>query len=396
MAKRVQRTGRSASNMAAQKARELIQSGRSVINMTAGEPDFDTPEHICAAGIEAIARGQTRYTTVDGTPELKQAIVDKFKRENNLSYTTKEVMVGCGAKHLIFNAFMATVEEGDEVVIPTPCWVSYPDMTRFAGGTPVMVACCADDDFKIKPEQLERAITTRTRWLVLNSPNNPSGSIYSAEELAALGGVLERHPHVLVMMDDIYEHLIFDGLKFATMAEAAPAIADRTLTINGVSKAYAMTGWRIGYAAGNAQLISQMSKIQTQSTSNPCSISQAASVVALNGPQNHIEIFRGRYQARRDMVIEALNQISGISCRKPHGAFYVFPTCTDIIGKKTPEGTIIQDDKELVLYFLENGVAGIAGSAYGSSGHFRLSIAASDEELEEGCRRVKTAIEALR
>jgi len=385
----------SASGAAAQRARELLALGRSIMNLTAGEPDFDTPPSICKAAVNAIADGETRYTTVDGTPALKKAVAEKFARENGLDYTVDEVMVSSGAKQVIFNAIMATINDGDEAIIPVPSWVSYPEMVRFAGGVPVLVACEETQQFKITPAQLEAAITPRTKWLILNSPSNPTGALLSRDELQALGDVLLRHPQVLIMCDDIYEHLLYDGLKYYTMAQVVPALKERVLTINGVSKAYAMTGWRIGYAGGPAGLLKQMRKIQSQSTSNPCSVSQAAALSALTGPQDFIATNAAEFQARRDLVVKALNAIPGMTCSNPQGAFYVYPSCAAYLGKKTPDGSTIQNDADFVAYLLEQGVAAVAGNAYGLSPYFRLSFATSRENLAEACRRIHSAVEQL-
>lgn len=395
IAARNKRTARSASNDAAQRVRELKASGRSIVNLTAGEPDFETPEHIREAAIAAIRRGETRYTSVDGTPKLKEAVIEKFSRENGLTFKPNNIIVGSGAKHVIFNALLATVEELDEVIVPVPRWVSYPDMVRFAGGTPIEVDCSGNNGFKLTPAALDEAITERTKWVVFNTPNNPTGSVYTGDELRALADVLKRHPQVWVLTDDIYEHILFDGRDFETMASAAPDIAHRVLTINGVSKAYAMTGWRIGYAAGPAELISEMSKIQTQSTSNPCSVSQAAAAEALTGPQEVVARNAAEYQARRDLVVGELSAIDGIECHKPDGAFYVLPSCAGLLGRRTASGRIIATDRDLVNHFLDHGVAGIAGAAYGCEGHFRLTTAASREQLSEGCKRIKEACAAL-
>lgn len=392
---RALRVAPSASGAAAQRARELAASGLSIMNMTAGEPDFDTPANIREAAVAAMARGETRYTTVDGTPVLKAAIIEKFRRENGLEYDESEITVSTGAKQVIFNAIMATVNAGDEAIIPVPSWVSYPEMIRFAGGNPVLVPGDASQDFKITPAQLEAAITPKTKWLMLNFPNNPSGAILSREELVGLGEVLLRHPHVLILCDDIYEHLIYDSHKYFTLAQAVPALKDRVLTVNGVSKAYAMTGWRIGYAGGPAELIKQMRKIQSQSTSNPCSISQAASVAALTGPQDFIAVQAAEFQARRDTIVEGLNRIPGVDCANPQGAFYVYPSCAAFIGKATPEGKRIGNDADFVAYLLENGVAAVAGSAYGLSPFFRLSFSTTRDNLVECCRRIRVATEKL-
>lgn len=395
IADRVLTVSSSASGAAAQRARELLASGRSIMNMTAGEPDFDTPAGIRDAAVAALARGETRYTTVDGTPALKEAVRRKFARENGLEYRADEVMVCSGAKQVIFNGILATVNEGDEAIIPVPSWVSYPEMVRFAGGVPVLLPCEQSQGFKLLPAQLEAAITPRTKWLMLNSPGNPTGAVYSDSELKALGDVLLRHPHVLALCDDIYEHLLFDGVQFSTLAQAVPALKQRVLTVNGVSKAYAMTGWRIGYAGGPAALLKEMRKIQSQSTSNPCSISQAGAVAALTGPQDFIGVNAAEFQARRDIVVAGLNAIPGVVCDKPQGAFYVFPSCAAFIGKRTPEGKRIGNDDDFVAYLLEQGVAAVAGSAYGLSPYFRLSFATSRETLVEACHRIRIATQQL-
>ena len=379
------------------KAAELRAAGRDVIGLGAGEPDFDTPDNIKEAAIKAIHEGKTKYTAVDGTPELKAAIVAKFARENGLEYTPQQITVGTGGKQVLYNALMATLNPGDEVLIPTPYWVSYPDMTLLAGGSPVFVPGNQDNGFKITPDALEAAITARTKWLILNSPSNPSGAAYTADELRALGEVLLRHPHVWVMTDDMYEHLVFDGFEFATIAAVVPELYERTLTVNGVSKAYAMTGWRIGYAAGAVELIKAMAKIQSQSTSNPCSISQAAAVEALNGPQDFLAERAAAFQNRRDLVVSMLNQAEGLSCLRPEGAFYVYPSCAGLIGRSTPEGKTIETDLDFVTYLLESvGVACVHGEAFGLSPNFRISYATSEETLKEACSRIQKACAALR
>ncbi|MCA1300657.1 pyridoxal phosphate-dependent aminotransferase [Stappia indica] len=371
------------------KARELKAAGRDVIGLGAGEPDFDTPENIKAAAIQAIREGKTKYTAVDGIPELKEAIVAKFARENGLTYTTNQVTVGTGGKQVLYNALVATLNDGDEVIIPTPYWVSYPDMVLMAGGTPVIVE--ADQTtFKVTPEALEAAITPKTKWIIFNSPSNPSGAAYTRAELAAIAEVLMRHPHVWVMTDDMYEHLVYDDFEFTTLAQVEPGLMDRTLTVNGVSKAYAMTGWRIGYAGGPAELIKAMAKVQSQSTSNPCSVAQWAAVEALNGPQDFIprnnEVFKGR----RDLVVSMLNQASGLTCPTPEGAFYVFPSCAGTIGKTAPSGKVIETDEDFVTELLETeGVAVVQGSAFGLGPNFRISYATSTEALENACTRIQ-------
>jgi len=376
------------------KAAELKAAGKDVIGLGAGEPDFNTPEHICAAAKKAMDDGKTKYTPVGGTPELKKAIIDKFKRENNLDYNPDEIIVGTGGKQVIFNAMLASVNPGDEVIIPAPYWVSYPDIVAFCDGVPVFVDCVGD--FKLKPEQLEAAITPKTKWLILNSPSNPTGAAYSAAELQALAEVLLRHPHVWVMTDDIYEHLVYDGFKFATIAETEPKLKPRVLTLNGVSKAYSMTGWRIGYGAGDATLIKAMAKLQSQSTSNPCSISQAAAVEALNGDQSFLNDWRTAFAKRRDMVVNALNEIEGISCKTPEGAFYVYPSFEGLLGKKTPDGVEIATSTDLATYLLESvGVAVVPGVAFGLDPYFRISYATSEENLQKACARIAEACAKL-
>ncbi|WP_050931744.1 pyridoxal phosphate-dependent aminotransferase [Aestuariivita boseongensis] len=379
------------------KARELKAAGRDVIGLGAGEPDFDTHQHIKDAAIAAINAGQTKYTAVDGIPELKQAICAKFKRDNGLDYTPAQVSVGTGGKQILYNALMATLNPGDEVVIPAPYWVSYPDMVKLAGGEPVVAAATLENAFKLTPEQLEAAITPKTKWLIFNSPSNPTGAGYSREELKALTDVLMRHPHVWVMTDDMYEHLAYDGFEFCTPAEVEPGLFDRTLTCNGVSKAYAMTGWRIGYAAGPEPLIAAMRKIQSQSTSNPCSISQWAAVEALNGPHDFIAANNEAFKRRRDLVIDALSQIDGITCPVPEGAFYVYPSIAGLIGKTTAAGTVITDDEAFATALLEEAdVAVVFGAAFGLSPNFRISYATSDEALTEACRRIHDFCAKLR
>jgi aspartate aminotransferase len=372
-------------------ARELKAAGRDIIGLGAGEPDFDTPENIKEAGIRAIREGKTKYTAVDGIPELKQAIVRKFARENGLTYNVDQISVGTGGKQILYNALMATLNPGDEVIIPAPYWVSYPDMVLLGGGTPVVVECPLETSFKLRPEQLEVAITPRTKWFIFNSPSNPTGAGYSHAELKALTDVLMRHPQVWVMTDDMYEHLVFDDFKFATPAEVEPGLYDRTLTCNGVSKAYAMTGWRIGYAAGPVALIKAMAKIQSQSTTNPSSISQWAAVEALTGPQDFLEPNRRTFERRRDLVVSMLNQTPGLTCPRPEGAFYVYPSIKGCIGKTSTAGTLIADDETFARALLEEtGVSVVFGAAFGLSPNFRISYATSDEALEEACRRIQT------
>jgi aspartate aminotransferase len=397
LAPRIERIKPSPSSTAVRRVRELRAMGVDIVGLTTGEPDFDTPEWVKEAARRAMAEGKTKYTNVDGTPGLKRAIQAKFARENGLEFTLDEIVVGSGGKQVIFNALLATVSAGDDVVIPTPCWVSYPDIVLLAGGTPRLVPCHPEVGFKLTPSQLERAITPQTKWLILNSPCNPSGATYSAEELRGLAEVLLRHPQVFVLTDDIYEHILYDGRAFATLAQAAPILKARTLTVNGVSKAYAMTGWRIGYAGGPAILIRAMIKLQSQSTSAPSSISQAAAQEALSGPQDIVRERTTLFQERRDVVVELLNAIPGLRCHVPDGAFYVYPSCAELIGRTTPTGTRLQSDADLVMYFLDSQqVAVLQGEAYGLSPHFRLSFAASLDTLREGCRRIRAACDALR
>lgn len=382
--------------MAGQHARMLRAQGRDIVSLTSGEPDFDTPEHIREAAYRAMNAGQTRYTDVGGTAALREAIQAKFARENQLDYKLDEIIVSTGAKQIIFNAIMATVDTGDEVIVPAPYWVSYPDITLLANGTPVIVDTQAEDGFKLQPEALERAITERTRWLVLNGPNNPSGSNYAASDLKALGEVLLRHPHVWILTDDIYEHLLYDGHQFHSLAQVVPELKDRVLTLNGVSKAYAMTGWRIGYAGAPAALVKAMTKLQSQSTSNASSVSQAAALAALTGSQTFVAESRQRFQARRDRIVRALNAIDGIQCASPQGAFYVFPTWTDLQGATLPDGSKLQTSEQWVLHLLNaQNLAVLQGSAYGVDSNFRISFAANEATLDEGCQRILRAREQL-
>lgn len=379
------------------KVAELRAQGHDVIGLSAGEPDFDTPENIKQAAVAAIVAGKTKYTAVDGIAELKQAICAKFARENGLSYAPSQVSVSSGGKQVLFNALMATLNPGDEVVIPTPYWVSYPDMALIGGGTPVFVQGDPAQGYKISPEALEAAITPKTKWFLFNSPSNPSGAAYSRDELTALTDVLMRHPHVWVMTDDMYEHLTFDGFEFTTPAQVEPGLYDRTLTVNGVSKAYAMTGWRIGYAAGPVELIRAMATVQSQSTSNPCSIAQYAAVEALNGPQDFLAGNRKTFQRRRDLVVSMLNQARGITCPRPEGAFYVYPDISGCIGKTSAGGARIADDEAFATALLEEtGVAVVFGAAFGLSPNFRVSYATSDAALEEACERIQTFCAGLR
>lgn len=378
------------------KALELKAAGKDIISLGAGEPDFDTPDWIKAGAKAAMEKGETKYTAVDGTPALKDAIIAKFKRDNNLTYTRDQVIASTGGKQVLYNALMASVNPGDEVVFAAPYWVSYVDMVILAEGTPVIVECKLEDNFKMKPEQLEAAITPKTKWVLLNSPSNPSGAAYTKEEMKALTDVLMKHPHVWVMTDDIYEHLVYDGFKFATVAEVEPALYERTLTVNGVSKAYSMTGWRIGFAAGPKDLIKAMGAIQGHSTSNPSSISQAAAVAALNGDHSFLKDWCDTYKARRDMVVDMLNQCEGLNCPTPEGAFYVYPSCAGIIGKTTPQGKTIANDEDFVTYLLEeHGVAAVHGAAFGLSPYFRISYATSTENLKEACNRIQKACASL-
>jgi aspartate aminotransferase len=378
------------------KAAELKAAGRDVIALAAGEPDFDTPDHIKAAAVKAIAEGKTKYTAPDGMPELKRSICAKFLRENSLTYTPAQVTVGNGGKQTLYNAFIATLNAGDEVVIPAPYWVSYPDMVLLAGGTPVIAPTSQENNYKLTPAQLEAALTPKTKWFIFNSPSNPTGAGYSWDELKALTDVLLRHPDVWVMTDDMYEHLAYDDFKFCTPAEVEPALYPRTLTCNGVSKAYAMTGWRIGYAAGPELLIAAMRKIQSQSTSNPCTISQWAAVEALNGPQEFLAENNASFSRRRDLVVKMLNETKGITCPTPEGAFYVYPSIDGLIGKQTPSGAVITDDEAFATGLLEQtGVAVVFGAAFGLSPNFRVSYATSDVELFEACTRIKEFCENL-
>lgn len=373
-------------------ARELKAAGRDVIGLGAGEPDFDTPDHIKEAAIKAIRDGDTKYTAVDGTPALKEAIVGKFRNENDLVYEVDQITVGTGGKQVLYNALMATLNEGDEVIIPAPYWVSYPDMVLLAGGTPIVVPCPEAAGFKLQPADLEAAITPRTKWLILNSPNNPTGAAYSEDDLRGLVDVLLRHPQVQVMTDDMYEHLVYDGFRFATIAQVEPGLHERTLTVNGVSKAYSMTGWRIGYAGGPKALIKAMAKVQSQSTSNPSSIGQAAAVAALTGPLDFLAERNEVFRQRRDLVVSSLNQTEGLVCPTPEGAFYVYPSCAGVVGKRTPQGEVIENSEAFARYVLnEVGVAFVQGSAFGLDPYFRISYATSTGALEDACARIRTA-----
>jgi aspartate aminotransferase len=378
-------------------ALELKAAGRDVIGLAAGEPDFDTPDHVKRAAYAAIEAGETKYTAVDGTPGLKAAVAAKFLREHGLEYGLHEISIAAGGKQIIYNAMMASLDPGDEVIIPAPYWVSYPDIVLLAGGTPKFVRCAEQAGFRMSPEDLERAITPRTKWLILNSPNNPTGAAYDPSQLRALTDVLLAHRHVWVLSDDIYEHLLYDGMEFATPAALEPRLRDRCLTMNGVAKAYAMTGWRIGYAGGPAELIRAMAKIQSQSTSNPCSISQAAAVVALEGPQDFMAERSRIFRERRDLVVELLNQAPGLRCHRPEGAFYVYPNCAGVLGRRSPAGAALASSEDFARYLLEEeGVAVVPGAGFGMDPYIRISYATSNALLVEACRRIVRACEALR
>ena len=379
-----------------QKARELRDAGKDIIGLGAGEPDFDTPDNIKEAAIEAIKSGDTKYTAVDGTPALKEAIAKKFKKQNNLDYTTDQITVGAGGKHVIYNAMMATLNEGDEVIIPAPYWVSYPDMVLLAGGNPIILECNEKQGFKINPTELEKYITKKTKWMILNSPSNPTGVCYTERDIKDIAEVLTKHPNVYILSDDIYEHITYEGFKFFTIAQI-DSLKERVLTMNGVSKAYAMTGWRIGYAAGPKEIIKAIAKIQSQSTTNPSSISQAAAVEALNGTQDFIKKRATSFQERRDFVVKALNEIDGIECLNPDGAFYVFPSCKGLIGKKDSTGKELNNDTDFVQSLLENnGVAVVQGSAFGLEGFFRISYATSMENLKKALEKISSFCKSLK
>jgi aspartate aminotransferase len=396
LAQRLSRIKPSPTVAANTKANELRRAGRDVIGLGAGEPDFDTPEHIKAAATQAMAEGKTKYAPPAGIPELREAICAKLKRDNELDYSPAQISVGAGGKQTIYNAIMATIDPGDEVIIPAPYWVSYPDITLLAEGEPVIVDCAEDNGFKLTPEQLEAAITPRAKWLILNSPSNPTGSCYTADELRALAEVILRHPNLWVMTDDMYEYIIYDGFKFTTIAQVEPRIYPRTLTLNGLSKAYCMTGWRVGYAAGDEKLIKAMNMLQSQSTTSASTITQWASVAALNGDQSFIADNVTVFKQRRDLVVSMLNQTNGLSCRMPEGAFYVYPSCAGVIGKTTPDGKTIANDEDFVMYLLEaEGVAAVHGAAFGLSPYFRISYAAATDVLEEACTRIQRACGAL-
>jgi aspartate aminotransferase len=379
------------------KATELKAKGHDIISLSAGEPDFDTPDHIKQAAVQAMKEGMTKYTPVEGVLALRKAIQEKFLRDNQLTFAKDQITIGNGAKQVIFNALLATVEEGDEVIIPAPYWVSYPDMVHLCGGSSVIVHCSEDDHFKLTPHTLESAITHKTKWVILNSPGNPTGRVYRADELIALAGVLERHPHVYVLCDDIYEYLVYDQTSFATLASVAPNLQDRILTVNGVSKSYAMTGWRIGYGAGPKPLVQAITMIQSHSTSNACSISQAAAVTALTASHEFIKTWVQTFQARRDLALDIINATPGLSCVKPEGAFYLYISCAGVIGKTTVEGKKIHTDNEFALYLLESaGIASVSGDSFGLSPYFRISYAIETELLREACRRIQKAVQELR
>lgn len=394
---RLSRIKLSPSTLAAQKVRDLRAAGRDIIGLTIGEPDFETPAHVKRAVVSALERNETRYPPIEGIPQLREAVRRKFSRDNGLDYPADQIMVGTGSKQILFNALQATVGAGDEVIIPAPYWISYLDMTLVADGTPVVVTCGIEHGFKITPQPLEAAITPRTKWLMLNSPGNPSGAIYSRDELLALAAVLRRHPHVWVLSDDIYEHLRFDGIEFCTMAQVAPDLAERTLTVNGVSKAYAMTGFRLGYAAGPRELIRAMVKMQSQSTAGVNSLSQWAAVEALSGPQEFLAERAAAFQERRDRLLEILDKVPGITSDRPQGAFYLFPRVEGLIGRRTPQGKILENEQDIVLHLLEHaGVAVVQGAAYGLSPHMRISIAYALDSVVEGGRRIARAVAELR
>jgi len=392
----IQRIQPSPTLVVTQKVAALKEAGRNVIGLGAGEPDMPVPDFVAEAAIAAIRGGQNKYTNVDGTNALKEAVRGKFKRDNNLDYGLDQVTVNVGGKHTIFNALLVTLNPGDEVIVPAPYWVSYPDIVQFCGAKPVFISAGIEAGFKITPAQLEAAITPKTRWLILNSPSNPTGAVYTRDEIAALGEVLRRNPHVWILSDDMYEHIIYD-IKFATIADVCPDLYDRTLTVNGASKAYSMTGWRIGFAGGPAQLIKAIAKIQSQSTTNPCAIAQAAATAALNGPQDFLKARVETFRGRRDLVVSMLNQTDGLKCATPDGAFYVYPDCTGLIGRKTPSGAVLATDEDVAGYLLEaEGVAVVHGGAFGVSPAFRISYATSTELLEDACTRIQRACAALK
>jgi aspartate aminotransferase len=396
VAERIKRLKPSATLAISAKARQLKAEGKPVISLSAGEPDFDTPDNIKQAAITAIQNGDTKYTDVGGTPALKKAVIAKFQRENNLTYTPEQIIIGVGAKHILFNAFLASLNSGDEVIIPAPYWVSYPEMVLVADGTPIIVTCDEAQGFKLTPQQLDAAITPKTKWLVLNSPSNPTGALYTADELKALAAVLAKHPHVYVMTDDMYEHLRFDGQGYATIAEVAPELYDRTLTINGVSKSYAMTGWRIGFAGGPVELIKAMTLMQGQSTTNATSIAQAAAVEALNGPQDKVEEMRQAYERRRNTMADGINQATGLTVTRPAGAFYLYVNCSGILGKTTPSGKVLATEADVCAYLLdEYHLAVVPGEAFGLTPYFRVYFAISDDMITESCKRLQKACAGL-
>ena len=388
---RAARARLTASAQATQRVRELRAAGVDIVSLTQGEPDFNTPEHVIDAACRAMRAGQTHYTPVDGTPELKEAIAAKFRRENGIECRPENVSAGAGGKQVLYNALMATLDAGDEVLVPAPSWIAYADITQFAEGTPRWITTRPEDGFKLRPEDLERAITPRAKWLILNSPSNPSGAVYSAGELRALAAVLERHPSLWVISDDMYEHVLFDGRPFATLAAVAPALASRTLTVNGVSKAFAMTGWRLGYACGPVELIRAMARMQGQSSLNPSSVSQAAAVAALNGPLDVVKRQCAEFQARRDVIVPRLAAVPGLGVTLPHGAFYVYVSCAQWLGRRTPQGRLLASDADAANYLLENGVAVPGGAGYGLSPYFRVSFASALANIEEACRRIDAA-----
>lgn len=391
------RIGASPTVAMSDRATALKADGRDIIALAAGEPDFNTPDHIVKAAEEAMAAGKTRYTAVDGIAELKSAVIEKFARENNLTYTADQISIGAGGKHVIWNALLATLDPGDEVIIPAPYWVSYPDMVRFSGGVPVIVPCGIEQGFKLNPQDLAAAITPKTKWVILNSPGNPTGAGYTKSELSALASVIRPHQTVHVLSDDIYEHITFPGFEFATLANVAPDLKDRVLTVNGVSKAYAMTGWRIGYAGGPQPLIAAMRKLQSQSTTNPSSISQWAAVAALTGPQDYLKMSKDAFLRRRDMVVAALNAMDGVNCPTPQGAFYVYPSVAGLIGRRSPHGKALEDDRAIAEALLEEtGVALVFGAAFGLSPHLRLSYAAADNVLKEALTRIADFVKDCR
>ena len=396
LAQRLSRVKPSATLAVTARVGELKAQGQKIIGLGAGEPDFDTPDFIKEAAYEAIKNGQTKYTDVSGTKQLKEAIRAKFQRDNELDYACNEIIIGTGGKQVLYNALVATLSAGDEVIIPAPYWVSYPDMTLLAEGEPVIIDCPQENGFKLNPADLDKAITPKTKWLILNSPSNPTGTAYTRDDLKAIADVLMKHPHVWVMCDDMYEHLVYDGFEFFTIAQVEPGLKDRTLTVNGVSKAYSMTGWRIGYGAGPAELIKAMGMVQGQSTSNPCSISQAAAVAALEGDQSFMTEWKEAFKERRDLVVSMLNDAEGIECPKPEGAFYVYPSCAGCIGKTTPDGKVINTDEDFVTYLLEGqGVACVHGEAFGLSPHFRISYATSSDILRQACDKIQQACAQL-